>query len=181
MLEIQTNRLVIREWRDDDWVVIYAMSREPRITRYQSWLRLEDEAHARRWVQAAIHHNNLVPRRAYNMAIVEKHSGTVIGWLGWGLAEESDRTVGFGYALQLAFWGCGYMTEAVQAMVAWVFRHANVDQVRSSCAASNVASARVIEKAGLQRVAVIEETDEDAGVTENQYYYTLTRESWLGG
>ena len=115
MFELPTERLMLRDLVEDDWRLVYAMSREPGVTRYQSWLRIPDEARARQWVGDAMHHNRLVPRRAYNVAVVERASEQALGWLGFGLREGFDHgEFSFGYGLLPRVWGRGYMTEAAR-------------------------------------------------------------------
>src|SRR5687768_14139584 len=90
--QLLTPRLILRDFVAADWSLIYALSREVEVTRYQTWLRLSSEAEAQQWVQNAIDHNRCVPRYAYNLAIVAQADATAIGWIGWGRA--ADPTVG---------------------------------------------------------------------------------------
>jgi len=62
MFECRTPRLILRDFIEDDWTAIFAMSHAPAVTRYQSWLRLANETEAHQWLQQAIHHNQLHPR-----------------------------------------------------------------------------------------------------------------------
>ncbi len=121
MFMLHTARLLLRDFVEDDAAAIYAMSQEPAVTRYQTWLRLTSSANAREWVQGAMYHNQLQPRQAYNLAIV--HGQQVIGWIGWG--RPADPVLGdydFGYALLPAAWGQGFMTESLRAACNWCIR-----------------------------------------------------------
>lgn len=174
VFQICTARLLLRDLVESDWRAVGAMSRAPEVTRYQTWLRVGGEAEARRWVQEAIYHNELPERGAYNLAVVLLDAEETIGWLGWG--PPSDATRGdytFGYALLPSAWGRGYMTEALRAAVDYMFDSLAASRVVGECAASNVASARVMEKAGLARVAEWDERDEATGVVERHYRYMI--------
>jgi ribosomal-protein-alanine N-acetyltransferase len=179
MFELHTTRLVLRDLVEDDWPTIYAMSQTPAVTRYQSWLRLTSEAAARHWVQQAIYHNQLYPRQAYNLAVANLHPHQVIGWLGWG--RPSDRSRGdydFGYALQPAMWGQGYMSEALRAAVDYMFAALAATCVYGECASSNYGSARVMEKAGMTLAQQWQEHDAATGATDTYYHYTLNVMQW---
>ena len=172
-LELYTPRLALRDLMLADWRTIYALSQEPQVTCYQAWLRLANEEEAYQWVQSAIDHNQRVPRAAYNLAIVTQHNANVIGWLGWG--HPSDPTKGdydFGYALLPRAWGNGYMTEALQAAVTFMFESLGAQRIFGECVERNQGSARVMEKAGLQRVAQWYECDAETGVREKHLRYT---------
>lgn len=56
-----------------------------------------------------------------------------------------------GYALAKRSWGQGYASEAVQAVVDWAFRQGEIFRVWAVCYVENAASARVLEKVGMQR------------------------------
>lgn len=180
MFELTTPRLWLRDFIEADWHVVYVMSQEPAITRYQSWLRLASEDAARAWVARAMHHNQLQPRTAYNLALVERDSQHVVGWFGWGV--PSDLLLGdldFGYALIHDYWGRGYMTETLHAGLAYMFAHLGACRVCGECASSNHGSARVMEKNAMVLVDRGQEADEHAGVTEEQCCYAITKEAWL--
>jgi ribosomal-protein-alanine N-acetyltransferase len=179
MFAYSTARLMLRDLVEDDWQAIAALSQAPAVTRYQSWLRLAGPIEAQQWVQRAIHHNQLQPRQAYNLAIVERESQAVIGWLGWG--RPSDRTRGdydFGYALLPRVWGRGYMAEALQAAINYMFGALEAKLVYGECASSNRASARVMEKCGLRLVAQWDEPDPTTGAGETHLRYAIGVGEW---
>ena len=60
-------------------------------------------------------------------------------------------TADLGYAIGRAFWGKGYMTEAVHALIEWALAQDSIFRVWAECDVANTASARVLEKAGMQR------------------------------
>lgn len=81
-----------------------------------------------------------------------RESGTLIGSAG---AVVEGPAVSFGYVLGRAFWGRGYAAEALRALVDWAMAEPGVWRAWAYCAAENPASARVMEKAGLVREAVL--------------------------
>ena len=56
-----------------------------------------------------------------------------------------------GYVLARAYWGKGYMTEALRKLVAWALEQPEISRIWSVCDIENRASARVMEKAGMRR------------------------------
>lgn len=128
MFAIRTARLLLRDFVEADYAVIRALSQEPAVTRYQTWLRFAGETDARRWLHDVIYHNQRQPRQAYNLAIAEQQQ--VIGWIGWG--RPDDPTLGdysFGYALYPAAWGKGYMTEALRAACDVMFNALDAERI----------------------------------------------------
>lgn len=84
-------------------------------------------------------------------ARVIERNGEALGIIGWGYhGEAGDRAAGsnLGYWLGEAFWGKGYMSEAVRVLVAYVFAATDIASIRSGIIEGNDASLRVQEKLG---------------------------------
>ena len=63
--------------------------------------------------------------------------------------------VSIGYVLARAFWGNGYMTEALGAVINWALSQTDVYRVWAICDIENQASVRVMEKAGMQKEGIL--------------------------
>jgi RimJ/RimL family protein N-acetyltransferase len=179
MLHIDTSRLILRDFVEADWRAMHSLGADPAVTRFQTYLPMGTEEETRDWLRRAIFHNNLQPRDAYNLAIVRRGDGTVVGWIGFGGAR--DHTLGdhnFGYALDRRYWGRGYATEALRALLAYAFAHAGVRTIFGTCVAANPASARVMEKAGLRLAARGLTGADRPGPAEEELRYRVTREAW---
>jgi ribosomal-protein-alanine N-acetyltransferase len=180
MFQTETPRLILRDWIESDLRLIEALAAEADVTRYQTWLRLRDEAACRRWLNAAISSNQENPRLAYSTAMVLKKTGRAVGWLGWGRAQDpAHGEASFGYALLPSEWGRGYMTEAVLAMLRFVFETLDQNSIYATCADSNRGSARVLEKAGLTLVHRWIERDDELDIEEEHLRYRLNRPAWI--
>lgn len=177
---LETRRLILRDLLESDWPLVYALSREPLVTRYQTWFRLDGKPEVQRWLGALLSQTNRrQPRVSFNLAIVLKENESAIGWLGFGEPEDPTKgDMGFGYALVPSVWGNGYMTEAVEAMLDFAFESLNKESVYATCAESNRASARVLEKAGLVLVERWQESDDDFGIVEEHLCYRQERSEW---
>jgi RimJ/RimL family protein N-acetyltransferase len=75
-------------------------------------------------------------------------SGHVIG--GCGLAQLDRHPPEIGYWLGVKFWGHGYATEAVRAVIDHAFTDLDCEALQSAARVTNPASRRVLEKCGFQ-------------------------------
>lgn len=176
MFQLETPRLILRDWIAADWPLIWTLASEPTVTRYQDRIRLPDEDACRRWLAAAIYDNQQEPRFAYSTAVVVKETTRAVGWLHWQESEDpAEGDVSFGYALLPETWRRGYMSEAVQAMLGHVFEVQRRNSAYATCATSNPASAGVLEKAGLTLVERWMRRDDDLGLEEEYRRYRLDR------
>jgi RimJ/RimL family protein N-acetyltransferase len=60
-----------------------------------------------------------------------------------------------GYVLARKHWGKGYMTEALRGLIAWALKQKEIYRIWAVCDVDNGASARVMEKIGMQREGVL--------------------------
>lgn len=83
----------------------------------------------------------------YGMWFIELLSGVRVGELCFkGLSLDGGVEIGYGISPE--FWGMGYATEAVLAVTNWALEQPGVVYVSAETEADNIASQRVLQKAG---------------------------------
>lgn len=88
--------------------------------------------------------------------IVRSDDALAVGGIGWH-GPPSAGSVEVGYDLCVSARGNGYATEALRSVAGWALGQPGVDVVTARTEEDNVASQRVMERAGFVRV----ETDEE--------------------
>lgn len=102
--------------------------------------------------------------RGYGMSVmVETSTGCVVGFCGL-VHPGGQQTAELKYALKRAYWGRGYATEAATGMLAYGRRVLGLQQIIATIAPENLASQRVLEKAGMQ----VQDETEDADGTRTR-------------
>jgi [ribosomal protein S5]-alanine N-acetyltransferase len=100
-------------------------------------------------------------QRGYGVwAIEENNSQRMIGYCGLRYLDELSE-VEVLYGLTKAYWGRGIATQAAQGAIAYGFNVANLNKLIAMSLPANLASRRVIEKAGLQYEKLIHMFDLD--------------------
>ena len=94
-----------------------------------------------------------------------------IGEIGFGGEIEPGVRTG-GYGLTESAWGQGFATEALVAVLAATFAEAGVSRVVAEALKSNVGSWRVMEKAGMRRIAEFEQDEGEIHATFVRYEAT---------
>jgi len=89
------------------------------------------------------------PRNSAAFAIRLKSTGRLIGMAKYA-SFETGGPVHAGYWVGEPFWGNGYATEAVHALVDHAFIYTDVDELTAACRVTNPASRRVLVKSGFQ-------------------------------
>lgn len=171
MREIETERLLLRDFVAADWDAFQAMLTDDETTRYMHFARWTDDQR-REWFDWCLTNKEEPTPDVYNWAIVRKATGRTIGWLGIGSAShpivEGERD--FGYLLARAEWGQGYMTEALRALLDYEFAVLGTPLLSATCEVVNPASARVMEKAGMHFVKTVHDADFEGNWAERHHY-----------
>jgi RimJ/RimL family protein N-acetyltransferase len=178
---LETERLVLRRFSKDDVDNLVELDSDPEVMHFinggRSTPRQEIES-------------DVLPRFldfyerfvGYGFwAAVERSTGRFVGWFHFrstGAAHPDE--VEFGYRLRRSAWGQGYATEGSRALIDKGFAEFGVQRVVAFTMVVNVASRRVMEKAGLRFVRTFHQPWPDyiAGEEEGDVEYALLRSEW---
>jgi len=174
---INTARLLIREFVLEDWRDVLASQRDPRYLRFYPWSD-RTESEVRDFVQVFLEQQVEKPRRKFQLAISLPNGGPLIGTCGIRRKADNDREADIGYELAPEYWGKGYATEAAQAIVDFGFAKLSLHRISSWCIAENAASARVLEKVGLQLEGRLRENQYFKGCWWDRLLYGLLESEW---
>jgi RimJ/RimL family protein N-acetyltransferase len=153
---LTTRRMLLRQFTEADLGWLAALHGDPAVMRYL------DEGKP---VPAAVVAAETLPRILGDyqrlpagmgcFAATDKQGGAPLGWFGLrppesaGLDRQVSGTAEVGYRLFPAAWGRGYATEGARALVGQAFTELGMERVVATTMTVNVASRRVLEKAGL--------------------------------
>ncbi len=115
-MELQTKRLILREFEAGDWTAVWAYQRDPRYLRYYPWTERSPED-ARMFVSRFILQQQQEPRIKFQLAITLKPGGELIGNCGIRTEDVNAFDADMGYELSPERWGHGYATEAARAIL----------------------------------------------------------------
>lgn len=146
-LTLETERLRLRPFTmDDAQAMFYGWANDPEVTRYLNWNTHESieetEEILSRWIR-----EYEKPERL-NFAIELRETQQLIGGIDVvGYLNGVSGTPVIGYNLSRQFWNRGYMTEACNALIEYLFAK-GYSEIRIDAMTENTASIRVIEKCG---------------------------------
>ena len=161
-MQLITERLVLRDFVETDWQEVLAYQSDPRYLRYYAWEgRSPSEVQA--FVDRFITWQNEQPRTNYQLAVVDKTSGRLIGNCGVRKPAPDALAAELGYELAPDHWGHGYATEAARALIAFGFNDLRLQRISAHCIAENVASVRVLQRLGMQQEARLSDKESFKG------------------
>lgn len=146
--QLTTRRLTLRKPEMSDAAAAFAWASDDEVTRYMGWPRhrfIEDTQRfltfaTREWVEQGVG------------TFIVVHEGRVIGSTGFHVLGRQRAMTG--YILRRDAWGQGFATEACRAMVE-LAATLGIARLEAQCHVTHVASARVLEKAGMEFEGVL--------------------------
>ena len=123
---------------------------DPEVTRYLIWRPHRDLDDTRAYIAACL---AAPPDGARTYVVLRRDRGELLGALH--LRRPVPHRLECGYLVARPFWGQGLMTEALGAVMAWALAQPDMFRVGAVCDVDNLASSRVMEKAGLAREGVL--------------------------
>lgn len=169
---LETERLTLRAWRNEDFEPLAGFLADADVMRYLSGKPLS-RSDAWRSMATTIGHWHL---RGYGVWAVERKSDNAfIGRVGM-LNPEGWPGLEVGWTLGKPFWGMGYATEAGRASMNYAFLTQSVDRLISVIdprnAASQAVAMRLGETKGERRELTI------GGETFTADIWSITRDEW---
>lgn len=141
---LETQRLLLRMWRNEDFATYEKMCADPEIMKYLGG-RTFERYEAWRHMAFLVGHWQL---RGYgHWAVEEKASGKFVGRIGF-LYPEGWPGFELGWTLAREFWGKGYATEGARRALEYAFKDLDKDHVISLIHPDNKNSIRVAERLG---------------------------------
>lgn len=182
---LKTERLLLREFEEDDWSSVLSYQTDPRYLRYSPWTE-RTEADAREFIGTFIAWRQEQPRTKFQFAIALLAEDRLIGTCGIRLARtvepHSDRSsvweADIGYELDSQFWGHGYATEAVRALLTFGFEQLGLHRIWAHCLAENTASIRLLERIGMRREGHLRENEWQQGRWHDTLTYAILAQEW---
>jgi len=177
---METDRLVLRRFTQDDLELIVELDSDPEVKRYIDGGAAVDREELTETLAWWLGYYERYDGYGF-WAAIEKASGEFLGWFhlrpGAGAAPFEPE---LGYRLRREVWGCGYATEGSRALIDKAFAELGAERVNASTMVINSGSRRVMEKAGLRYVRTFnaEWPVSIPGDEEGDVEYAIDRAQW---
>lgn len=157
-MELETDRLIFRPLIAADDVHLFELDSNPKVHIYLGKTPVTDIQQVRDAIASI--QGQYKEFGTGRMATLLKHTGEFIGWAG--LKRERnvnghDVFYDLGYRFMPQYWGKGYASEAADFFVKYGFKVLKLDKINAYADANNLASRRVLEKAGLHFVELFDD------------------------
>jgi aminoglycoside 6'-N-acetyltransferase len=175
---LQTERLILRNFRDSDLEPFLAYRNDPEVYRYQGWRVPFEHTMGVLFLDEM---KSMVPGQAgpwFQVALELKNSGSLIGDVAFALRHAAHPQASFGFTLARPYWGQGYAGEACRAVLEYLFSELKLHRVTADCDVDNHASYRLLERLGFRREAHHQESFWLGDRWGDESIYALLEREW---
>lgn len=181
ILELESARLLLRQWRDEDLPEFAAMCADPQVMRYfpAPLSRLESASLIGRVRGHFAEHGFGL------WALERKDTGAFIGFTGLGVVgfdAPFTPATEIGWRLAREHWGLGYASEAAWTALRCGFDRLPLKEVVSFTSETNLPSQKVMQAIGMHHDSADDFEHPTLAVDHplrHHVLYRITREQWL--
>jgi ribosomal-protein-alanine N-acetyltransferase len=145
---IETNRLIIREFKLLDANDYYYVFKSKKVCKYLSFSRLKSKKEAVKAITKAT--NDYQNKLIFKLAIELKLEQKVIGYIGLSRYDLTEDTCQIVYAISEKYWRQGYTSEAVRVFVEYLKQNGK-KLIIAGHVEENIHSGKVLLKNGFKR------------------------------
>ncbi|GLS84558.1 GNAT family N-acetyltransferase [Paraferrimonas haliotis] len=171
-IKLTSTHCIIRPFQLKDLECFAEYRGQESVARYQSWSNYSYQD-AVKLFEAMDYSTFGSIGQWYQLAIVAKKGDSLLGDLAIHFVDEQQLEIGFTVAPQ--FQGQGIASEAVSALLAYVFTHLKIHRVTATTDVNNVASYKLLEKLKFRREAHFIQNIFFKGKWGDEYQYALLR------
>jgi [ribosomal protein S5]-alanine N-acetyltransferase len=176
-MQLETERLVLREFTESDYPALRAIEILPQTHRYEG-VAIPPKEMTRAYLNNAIARVSEQPRVEFRLALTIRPADNVRGRIKFQRLRPEAAEWEIGWKVHPDDWGKGYATEAARAMLGFAFSGLGVHRVIAFCNALNTASYRVMEKLGMRRDGLLRESLWWNGQWVDECVYAILERDW---
>jgi ribosomal-protein-alanine N-acetyltransferase len=189
---IETARLRLRGLEPADAPAMFDYASDPELTRHVIFTTHQSPAESRQVIDRLIAENAAGTILMWGVTLrddgglqnangtCQNGAGRLVGTCGFGHLWPAHARAELGYVLGRGLWGRGLMTGAVRAVIDFGFETLGLNRIDARCFVANVASARVMEKAGMRFEGILREQIHAKGAFQDLKSYSVLRRDRRG-
>ena len=174
---IKTSRLTLRPFVIEDAQAMYEnWASDSEVTRFLRWPPHTDVTVSQTVLSAWM--AEYEKPDFYQWAIVPDDFGAPIGTIGVNFCDDMLGLAHIGYAIGRPFWNRGYTTEALSAVISYLFAYVGMNRIESQHDPDNGASGAVMKKCGMKYEGTHRQADYSNRGIVDACMYAILRIEW---
>jgi len=142
---IETDRLLLRKFNNDDGIHFFQMNADPEVIKYTGDVPFKDINAAQIFIET---YNTYSTTDVGHWAVIRKYDQEFLGWCGLKY-HPKDRVVDIKFCFYRCYWNNGYATESTKAVIHYAFNILKYPFIIAYAHIDNIASHQVIKKCNM--------------------------------
>ena len=175
---LETERLILRKYKIEDAQGMYEnWGSDPKCNIYLPWELHENVEQTKEIITEWI---SLYKEDKFNWIIELKEMNEVIGGINIVRLNKRANICEIGYCIGSKFWNKGYTTEALKKVIEFLFEECKLYLIEASHHKTNIASGKVMEKAGMIKECELRTRvlNRETNELENLVVHSITKEEF---
>ncbi|MCM1168274.1 MAG: GNAT family N-acetyltransferase [Ruminococcus sp.] len=179
-VKLETERLILRRFEERDAETAFRnwMSSDT-VTKFLRWETHSDISVTRNYMNFL--RENYQKSNFYDWAIELRILGEPIGSIGIVVLNENVQSAEVGYCIGEKWWRCGYTSEALAAVIKFLFEEVGANRVYSEHDPRNPNSGKVMEKCGMKYEGTLRQADRNNTGVCDACVYSILRDEYGKG
>jgi RimJ/RimL family protein N-acetyltransferase len=178
-MQLESERLILRRFRDSDLAPFVAYRNDPEVARYQSWDSFDDPE-ARAFILEMASAQPGVPGDWFQFAVESKETGELVGDCALQVDGQEPYRAELGFTLAREHQGKGFASEAVSYLLDYAFVSLDLHRIFALADCRNKPSWTLLERVGLRQEGHFLENVWFKGEWSDEYLYAVLKDEWLG-
>ncbi|WP_459502678.1 GNAT family N-acetyltransferase [Bacillus sp. C1] len=173
---LETDRLKLRELTLLDAEIMFHYFEKESVIRYFGMDSFQNMKQVKHTIQAF--RKKYEEGSVIRWGIELKGTDQLIGTCGFHLINQNHNRAEIGYELDDTYWGKGYASEALQAILTYGFEKLGLIRIAAVVYTENEASHRLLKRAGFQEEGLLRKYMLQNGIAHDTVIYSLLEEEW---
>ena len=172
-MELHTERLILKELTLADLNEVHQLHSFPEVDEFNT-LGIPGSVETTEGIlKDWLDQQKVTPRMSYTFSINLIQTNSFIGLIALNAGKPNFRTAEVWYKLHPAHWKQGYTKEALANLLKFAFLDLKLHRIEAGCAVENIASIKVLEKAGMIREGQKRKVLPIRGNWVDNYFYAM--------
>lgn len=161
--------------KKEDAEYLFPLAKDPEVTQYLTWDATTKEDMAKFYT---LEKEKFRKGINYSFLVSIASSNIPIGSGSLSCVNLEHKSTYIGYWIGKKYWNEGYGTELVKSLVCFGFAYLNLHRIYSRIMTENLASVRILEKAGFRKEGHTVQSFWGNGKFHDQFWYAILREEF---
>jgi len=177
-MKLETRRLELEEISIQDLDTVHHLHSLPEVDEFNTLGIPKNPDETKNIIQKDIDDQSKSQRSRFCWKIILKENNKFAGLAGMFLSNDRFKMAEFYYKFFPEFWGRGYATEAAKRLIQFGFEDYNLHRIEAGVATQNLASIKVLEKAGMTNEGIRRKILPIRGEWKDNFHFSILEDEF---